>query len=163
MYRIECYISINIHFYIHFYIFAKKDLKNIHKTFNSDWVMTGQQDCNYHFPLFIDLHFLKLLKLLYILFIGRKNYINVNFWKRKTRRVTNMRSDTNGAKKKMLFFPFPVVQATECNSTLLVPPDGTQWRQKTPVTTTTWHSLLHSVIHLLITSHGPDTVLGKAT
>ena len=34
MYRIGCYISINIHFYIHFYIFAKKDLKNIHKTFN---------------------------------------------------------------------------------------------------------------------------------
>ena len=41
MYRIECYVSINIYFYIHFYFFAKKDLKDIHKIFNSDWVMTG--------------------------------------------------------------------------------------------------------------------------
>lgn len=41
MYRIECYVSINIYFYIHFYVFAKKDLKDIHKIFNSDWVMTG--------------------------------------------------------------------------------------------------------------------------
>lgn len=51
------------------------------------------------FPLFIALNFLKLLKLLYILFIGRKNNINVNFWKRKTRKVTNMCSDANAAKR----------------------------------------------------------------
>lgn len=62
----------------------------------------------------------------------------------------------------MSFFPFPVVSATECSSPLLVPPGGAQWRQQTtPVTTTTWHALPHSVIRLLIPSHGPDTVLER--
>lgn len=73
-----------------------------------------------------------------------------------------MRSDANAA-KKMSFFPFPVVLATECSSPLLVPPGGTSGgsKQTAPVTTTTWPSLLHAVIHLLITSHGPDTVLER--